>query len=249
MTASHVIIGASRGIGLALTEALLARTPHQPVVAAARGVDSAGLMALAERYGDRLQRVAVDVTAPDSVAALAATLSDLPPIGTLIYAAGLLHHPDHPTLPEKKLEDLDWAAMSEVFAVNTLGPAMVLKHCLPLMDREGRAVLAVISARVGSIGDNQLGGWYSYRASKAALNQIMRTAAIEARRRHPNLILTALHPGTTDTALSAPFQKRVPEGKLFSPAFSAERLLAVMDGLTEEDSGGFRAWDGVGIQW
>ena len=249
MTVSHVVIGASRGIGLALTEALLTKQPHDRVIAAARSADSPGLKALSAQHGERLQCLAVDVTEPASVAKLAEGLRDQPPIGTVIYSAGLLHHPDHPGLPEKKLEDLDWAAMQQVFVVNTLGPALALKHIMPLMDRQARSVFAVISARVGSIGDNQLGGWYSYRASKAAVNQLLRTAAIEAKRRHPHVIVTALHPGTTDTDLSAPFQKNVPAGKLFTPAFVAERLLAVIDDLTAEDSGGFKAWDGQEVPW
>jgi NAD(P)-dependent dehydrogenase (short-subunit alcohol dehydrogenase family) len=109
--------------------------------------------------------------------------------------------------------------------------------------------MAVVSARVGSIADNRLGGWYAYRASKAALNQIMRTATIEARRRFKGCILTCVHPGTTDTALSKPFQANVPEGKLFSPTFVAERFMAIFNDLEVDDSGAFLAWDGQTIPW
>jgi NAD(P)-dependent dehydrogenase (short-subunit alcohol dehydrogenase family) len=139
--------------------------------------------------------------------------------------------------------------LSGCFAVNALGPALVMRHLLPLMRREGKAVLAVMSARVGSIGDNRLGGWYAYRASKAALNQFMKTASIEAARRYRNVIVLALHPGTTDTGLSAPFQANVPEGKLFSSAFVAERLLEVIEQTGPDDSGSFRAWDDSEIPW
>jgi len=151
--------------------------------------------------------------------------------------------------PEKRLADLDPAALAQAFAVNAIGPALVLKHFAPQLPREGKAVLAVLTARVGSISDNRSGGWYGYRAAKAAANQLVRTAAIEIGARRPNAICVALHPGTVDTALSAPFQRNVPEGKLFTPDFAAERLLAVIDGLTTADSGGFFAWDGEAIPY
>jgi NAD(P)-dependent dehydrogenase (short-subunit alcohol dehydrogenase family) len=122
-----------------------------------------------------------------------------------------------------------------------------MKHFAPLMPRDRRAVFAALSARVGSIGDNRLGGWHSYRASKAALNMLLRNLAVELGRSHPQAVVAGLHPGTVDTGLSKPFQKAVAEGKLLTPAFSAERLLAVLDGLTPADSGGVFAWDGARI--
>jgi NAD(P)-dependent dehydrogenase (short-subunit alcohol dehydrogenase family) len=115
------------------------------------------------------------------------------------------------------------------------------------MLREQRAVFAALSARVGSISDNRLGGWHSYRASKAALNMLLRNLAVELGRSHPQAVVAGLHPGTVDTGLSRPFQKGVADGKLFAPAYSAERLLAVLDGLTPADSGGVFAWDGARI--
>ena len=122
--------------------------------------------------------------------------------------------------------------MNDVLAINTVGPAIVAKHFLPRMRRKGKSVFAVLSARVGSIGDNRLGGWTSYRASKAALNMVIRTLAIEHARRFPESILAALHPGTVDTPLSEPFQRNVPEGKLFSSDLAAQQLLQVIDGLS-----------------
>ena len=139
------------------------------------------------------------------------------------------------------------AAMAAVFAVNTLGPALVAKHFLPLMPRKGRSVFAALSARVGSIGDNRLGGWYSYRASKAALNQILRTLAVEAARTHPELIVAGLHPGTVRTALSQPFRPEPGTPGLFSPEESAAHLVRVLDGLHPRDSGQVFAWDGQPI--
>jgi NAD(P)-dependent dehydrogenase (short-subunit alcohol dehydrogenase family) len=125
----------------------------------------------------------------------------------------------------------------------------MLRHFHPLMARDGKAVFAAISARVGSIADNRIGGWYAYRASKAALNQLLRTASIEFARRHKNAIVVALHPGTTDTGLSRPFQANVPEEQLFSVDKTVGHMLSVIDGLSTDDSGGFFAWDGQPIEW
>ena len=133
------------------------------------------------------------------------------------------------------------------YRINTVGPALVAKHFLPLLPRDRRAVFAALSARVGSISDNRLGGWHSYRASKAGLNMILRNLAVELARSHPQAVVAGLHPGTVATDLSAPFQKGVRPEKLFTPAYSAERLLAVLDGLTPADSGGVFAWDGARI--
>lgn len=244
---SNVLIqGASRGIGLGLVKALVQDEAGFHIIATCREPEHAeSLNALA---CDRLSVRPLDVTVPDRIAALA---SDLKQQGTrlslVINAAGVLHGEGFG--PEKKLEDLDAAALEQVFAVNTFGPALLLKALRPLMARDGKAVFAAISARVGSIGDNRLGGWYAYRASKAALNQIIRTAGIEFGRRNKNAIVAALHPGTTDTGLSAPFQANVAEEKLFSVDRTCGYLLDVIDGLSTEDSGGFFAWDGQRIEW
>ncbi len=151
--------------------------------------------------------------------------------------------------PEKRIADLDAASVLRAFTVNALGPALVIKHFLPTMDRHARTIIANISARVGSITDNRLGGWYAYRASKAAQNMLTRTVAIELARRNTNALCVGLHPGTVETALSEPFRKRVPRERLFTPARAAQQLLAVLEGLGPEDSGGFFAWDGQPIPW
>jgi NAD(P)-dependent dehydrogenase (short-subunit alcohol dehydrogenase family) len=245
-----LVQGASRGIGLALVEALL-NSPHfDTVIACCRHPQAAdGLRGLVEQSPGRLQLMALDVTDPASVQSLAMALKERQLAPSLVVnVAGLLHDGDQ-LQPEKRLEDIKLASLERVFAVNAFGPALVMKHLLPLMAREGKAVMAFLSARVGSIGDNRLGGWYAYRSSKAAMNQFMKTASVEAQRRFRNVILTALHPGTTDTDLSAPFQANVPAGKLFTPAFVAERLLQVIDELAPADSGSFRAWDGQPIEW
>ncbi len=137
--------------------------------------------------------------------------------------------------------------MIRAFEINTIGPALIAKHVLPWLPRDRRAVFAALSARVGSIGDNRLGGWYSYRASKAALNQIIRTLSIELAAKHPLAICVGLHPGTVDTALSKPFQTGVPESKLTGPAIAAAHLLYVISRLTPQDSGKVFDWRGEAV--
>jgi NAD(P)-dependent dehydrogenase (short-subunit alcohol dehydrogenase family) len=148
--------------------------------------------------------------------------------------------------PEKTLKAVSAEGLARQFAVNAIGPALVIKHALPLMPRDRVARLAVLSARVGSIGDNALGGWYGYRAAKAALNQLVHTAAIEASRSHPQSVLVALHPGTVETAL-APAQRA--GHPTVSPAEAAGNVLAVLDGLGPADSGGFFDWQGKVVPW
>lgn len=187
----------------------------------------------------------IDLTCEASIAAAAARVGASGPIDRIIVAAGLLH--DAHVRPEKSLRDVTADGLARYFAVNSIGPALIAKHFIPLLPRDRPAVFAALSARVGSIADNRLGGWHGYRASKAALNMLVKTLAIELGRTHPQSLCVALHPGTVDTALSRPFQRRVPADKLFAPALAAERLLAVVDGLTPVDSGGCFAWDGVRI--
>ena len=245
-----VVQGSSRGIGLALVARLLEEPGLGRVMACARAPDSSeGLIQLLDRHEERLILQPLDVTDPLSIeaAADAAVYRGLRP-HLVINVAGILHE-GTALGPEKRLEDIDLAALERVFAVNVLGPAVFMRHFLPRMATDGKAVFAALSARVGSIGDNRLGGWYAYRASKSALNQTLKTASIEARRRFKNIIVAALHPGTTDTSLSAPFQANVDPEKLFAPEFVAERLLRVLGQLQPEDSGGFFAWDGQSIPW
>ncbi|MGL4542907.1 MAG: SDR family NAD(P)-dependent oxidoreductase, partial [Polymorphobacter sp.] len=173
-------------------------------------------------------------------AALAAITA---PLDLVIVATGVLH--DATRGPERSLGALDAGWLAHSFAVNASGPALVAQALLPRLRRDRKTAFAALSARVGSIADNRLGGWYSYRASKAALNQLVRTAALEHARRHPLGLCVTLHPGTVDTRLSKPFQRGVPE--LFTAATSARHLLGVLDRLTPADSGGLFAWDGAAI--
>jgi NAD(P)-dependent dehydrogenase (short-subunit alcohol dehydrogenase family) len=163
----------------------------------------------------------------------------------VIDATGFLH--DERQEPEKSWRQLDATNLARAFALNAIGPALIMKHVLPRLPRSRKAVFATLSARVGSIEDNRLGGWYSYRASKAALNQLVRTAAVELTRRSPDALCTALHPGTVATALSAPFATTGLE--VHSPDVAARHLLAVIDQLTADANGGFFDWRGQPVPW
>ena len=178
--------------------------------------------------------------------AAAKAKSSIPALHMVILASGILHD-GHDLWPEKTWQAISGPTMERVFRLNAIGPALVAKHFLPLLTADQKSVFAALSARVGSIQDNQLGGWYSYRASKAALNMLIKTLSIELKRRNPSALCVGLHPGTVDTALSEPFQRSVPEGNLFSASQSARLLLTVLDRLRETYSGGCFAWDGSPI--
>jgi NAD(P)-dependent dehydrogenase (short-subunit alcohol dehydrogenase family) len=181
---------------------------------------------------------AFDLTDEASIAAAALAIG---PVDLIIIATGILH--DGKLLPEKSFRTQTQDAYARAFALNATGPALIGKHFLPLLPKDRRGVFAALSARVSSVSDNRLGGWHAYRASKAALNMILRNFALELARTHPQAIVAGLHPGTVDTPLSEPFQRNVAEGKLFTPDYSAECMLNVIDGLTPEDSGNLFAWD------
>ena len=246
--ANVLICGASRGIGLALCAALLARDDVAQVWAVAREAStSTGLAKLAEQYGQRLKRVNCDARNEQALEALVSeTLEGCEHLHLVISALGILHQDG--AKPEKGLAQLTLASMQASFATNTFAPILLLKHLLPLL-RKQPATFAALSARVGSIGDNRLGGWYSYRASKAALNQLLHTASIELKRLNQASTVLAIHPGTTDTELSQPFQANVPEGQLFEPAFTAERIIEVVGAHGPADSGTFWDWDDKPIVW
>jgi NAD(P)-dependent dehydrogenase (short-subunit alcohol dehydrogenase family) len=227
--ARALVIGGSGGIGAALVRGLTAR-----------GVTVTALSRNAPNPDQR-----IDITHEAGVEAAAARLREEAPFATIAVATGLLH--DAGASPERALRDLQREKLERSFLVNAIGPALVAKHFAPLLPTEDRGVFAALSARVGSISDNRIGGWYGYRASKAALNMLVRTAAIEIARKRPQAIVVTLHPGTVDTALSAPFQRGVPAGKLFTPDQSAGYLLDVIDRLEPGDSGKCFAWDGKEI--
>lgn len=219
-----VVIGASGGIGAAFAALLDA----DPAVSRVTGLSRAN---------------GFDLTDPASIAAAATALPAPPDL--VIVATGLLHADG--IAPERELRALSAAAFARAFAVNATGPALVAQAFLPLLPKGRKTVFAALSARVGSIGDNRLGGWHAYRASKAALNQILRTVAIEQARKNPGSIVIGLHPGTVDTGLSQPFQRGV--RTLFTPAESAVHLLSVIDGATPAQTGMLFDWQGAAIPW
>ena len=218
-----VIIGARGGIGAALADALDAGDQYDRVI--------------------RLHRTsapAIDILDEASIAAAATNLADTAP-QLVIVATGLLHTATKG--PEKSLRELDPEWMMQNYRINAVGPALVAKHFLPIMAKQGPICFAALSARVGSISDNRLGGWHSYRASKSALNMFIRNIAIEWQRKNAQSVVVALHPGTVETQLSAPF-KGNPAHERFAPARAAADMLGVLSGLNPEQSGQIFAYDG-----
>ncbi|WP_417742313.1 SDR family NAD(P)-dependent oxidoreductase [Salipiger sp.] len=216
-----LVIGTSGGIGSALCAAL-----------SEDGAEVTGLSRSAD---------GIDFADPASVSARLQALSG--PFRTIVVASGMLA--PEGARPEKSLAEIDAGRMAEVMATNAIGPAQVLRHVPRLLPREGRSVVGVLTARVGSIGDNRLGGWYSYRASKAAANQIVHTAAIEIARTHPGAIVVALHPGTVATEFTSAY----PAHRKVAPAEAARNLLGVLDGLAPEQTGQFFDWAGAPVPW
>jgi NAD(P)-dependent dehydrogenase (short-subunit alcohol dehydrogenase family) len=231
------VIGASGGIGRALTTGLAGSDSVARIIATSRSG------AVPEGAKVEPQRLDLEDEATIARAAEAASAGGRS-LDLVIVASGILYAGDG-LRPEKTWRALERATLERVHRINTVGPALVAKHFLPLLARDGKSVFAALSARVGSISDNRLGGWHAYRASKAALNMLLRNFAIELARRNPRAICVGLHPGTVDTRLSAPFQANVPDDRLFTPAFAAARLLQVIDRLGAGDSGGVFAWDGA----
>jgi NAD(P)-dependent dehydrogenase (short-subunit alcohol dehydrogenase family) len=238
-----LVAGASGGIGAAVVEALLGETGISAVYAASRSEEPpAGLAGRARLHWQHC----------DNSRAAIKNLVDRATRGNrsltrVVVCNGMLH--SDRCMPEKALGQIDPECLQEVFAANAVVPMLWLQGVARALSRRQRCVIAVLSARVGSITDNRLGGWYSYRSSKAALNMLLKSAAIELARRAPQSKLVAFHPGTTDTALSKPFHSSVPEGKLFSPDFVAARLLGIMREVRPDGELAYLDWDGKSIDW
>ncbi|MEP3224524.1 MAG: SDR family NAD(P)-dependent oxidoreductase [Parasphingorhabdus sp.] len=227
-----VVFGANGGIGKAMADMLEQEDEFDDIVRFSRTADSP---------------VPVDLGSEDSIVAAAKWIKDQRKSPNLIFiATGLLHKDDQS--PEKSMRDLDAQWMQENYQINAIGPALIAKHFLPLMPKDNIIKFAALSARVGSVSDNRLGGWYGYRAAKAALNMIIRNLSIEWHRKNKRAIIVGLHPGTVDTDLSKPFQANVPPGKLFDSERAALQLLDVLDGLKPADNGKIFAWDGEEIK-
>jgi NAD(P)-dependent dehydrogenase (short-subunit alcohol dehydrogenase family) len=245
-----LVTGASRGIGLEFVRQLLAAPNVVRVFAACRRPALAtDLTAVASRE-PRLRIVALDATDEAQIEAAARQVAvETDRLHLVVNAAGVLHDAAAGMAPEKRLADVRPDTLAESFAVNAFGPLLVAKHFERLLAHRERAVFASISARVGSIGDNRLGGWYAYRGAKAAQNMFTKTLSVEWARTRRNVICVALHPGTTDTDLSRPFQANVPPEKLFAVERTVRQLLGVIDGLGSGDTGRFLSWDGREIPW
>lgn len=245
----NLVIGANRGIGLALARALAADSASQRVIATHRpGRRSRDLEQLSTQHEDKVDTFPLDVTDSAGLERFGEYVSAIDGgFDLAVCAAGILHEGE--LQPEKSLEQCRPDHLLSLFRVNSIGPLMVARALLPGIARARSFTFAALSAMVGSIGDNRRGGWYGYRASKAALNQFIRTLANECRLRLPNAAIVAMHPGTTDTELSQPFQRNIDPKKLYSPAQTASRILDVLSAVDRGKSGQFINWDGREIPW
>lgn len=242
-----LVVGASRGIGLATVRALLAEGTWQ-VAAACRNPETAHDLRAVLDHPHALGCVALDVCDEAALAGLPDTLAGWGSTWSLIInCAGVLHGPD--LQPEKALRQLTLSQLQQQFSVNAFGPILLARAVEALIPRQEPSWFVSLSARVGSIEDNHLGGWYSYRAAKSAQNQLLRTLSIEWRRSRPQACVLAFHPGTVDTDLSRPFQRPAPGKVLFTPDQVATYLLTQVLARTASDTGSFVAWDGQRIPW
>lgn len=231
------VIGSSGTIGSAFVRKLSELYPEAQISGFSRNKPSSAI-ANAKFYE-------IDYANEESIANSAEIAAENAPLDLVIVATGILHN--EAFMPEKSMKELSIAKFQEIILANTIFPALVAKHFLPKLAKDRRAVFAALSARVGSISDNQLGGWYSYRASKAALNMIIKNLSIEMKMRYKQGIIVGLHPGTVDSRFSKPFQANVPAGKLFTADYAVAKMLEVINTLTPENSGKCYAWDGEEI--
>lgn len=222
------VMGSSAGIGKAFVDVLSKQYPHATLYPFSRTGE-----------------YRIDYANEDSIAQAANVASSSGPLDLVVVTNGMLHNQE--IMPEKSIKEISREKFHQLFEVNTISPALIAKHFLPLLNSDNTSIFAALSARVGSISDNVLGGWYAYRCSKAALNMIIKNAAIEIGRRNKKAIIVGLHPGTVDTNLSRPFHKNIPMKQLFTPQESATKLLEVLASLTPDQSGKCFAWDGEEI--
>tara|TARA_B000000609_G_scaffold156097_1_gene148101 strand:- start:88 stop:810 length:723 start_codon:yes stop_codon:yes gene_type:complete len=239
MKKTVAIIGSSGAIGNAVAEILLDDDGVEAIYRFSRN-DS-------NENSDRVKNLFLDIEDEESIKDCIKNLSKDIKFDLVFVATGILHN-DNDIFPEKSIRDISQSKLEKVLLVNTIGPALVGKYLIPYLRKDSKSIFAFLSARVGSISDNKLGGWYSYRASKTALNQIIKNFSIEVRRSNPNAIFIGLQPGTVKSFLSKPFEKNVRPENLFTPEYSATKMLEVIDNLSLEDTGKVYAWDGEEIQ-
>ena len=242
-----LVVGASRGIGLGFVRHLLADDRIIRVYATYRSPETAEEL-LSLKTLPHLVCLPMDATQEAAIAQQATHIqAECNQLDLVINCVGTLH--SDTVQPEKSLRQIDAVQLLQYFQVNSIPTALLAKHLQPLLKKSPQSVFTTISAKIGSIEDNRLGGWYGYRASKAALNMFLKTIAIEFSRKNPHTIVVALHPGTTDTRLSQPFQRNVPPAKLFSVDRTVHQLLTIIDGLTQANTGSFFSWDGSLLPW
>lgn len=238
MTLKNIaILGGSGAIGQAFTGLLSYKYPDAFISSFSRGHE--------EVQKGNVAYYPIDWHNESELKDAADKASAASPLDLVIVTNGILC--DGEIIPEKSLRDLSAEKFQRLFEVNTILPAMIAKYFVPKLNKDARSIFAALSARVGSISDNRIGGWYAYRASKAALNMILKNIAIETGRKNEHAIIIGLHPGTVDSNLSKPFQSNVPNGKLFTPEYSAQKLFEVLEQRTPQDSGKCFAWDGQEI--
>ena len=232
-----VIIGATGGIGAAFVDELSTHENVKNIFVLSRKKP--------QNLPTQIKWLPIDIVDEASIRNAVENMGTMK-LDIVINATGILSVGEKS--PERSLRDINFNNFEKVFAVNTHAPAMLMKNFLPMLNKERKSVFVNLSARVGSITDNQLGGWYAYRASKAALNMLIKTASIEIARTNKNAIVMGLHPGTVDTNLSKPFKANVPEGKLFTPEFSISSMLKVINNIQINDTGLCLDWQGEVIQ-
>ena len=239
------IFGASGAIGSAFVNQLANKKNNTKIFAFSRSIKQFGFENVASHP--------FDITDEQSIETAISIATNEDPLDIVLITSGLLHqNPSEKKEslgPEKALSDLSSEKFQQLFEINSIGPALIAKHVLPKMRKEKPSIFAALSARVSSISDNHLGGWYAYRSSKAALNMIIKTASIEMKRRNEKAILVGLHPGTVDSELSKPFQRNTPKEKLFTPDHSVSKMLQLLEKLNPDDTGKLFAWDGQEIQF
>ena len=246
-TEQTLIIGANSDIGKAIA-AQIQTSENTDLILISRGLTSSNLVS-SETIKAKVTTITVANYQPESIEKAIEQLAqhNYAPITRVFVCNGILH--SQSIKPEKRLEDFDAQAFIDVITSNSLTPMLWIQKLTPLLTGKSPCKFVLFSARVGSISDNRLGGWYSYRASKAALNMMVKTAAIELARRAKNIKLIAFHPGTTDTALSKPFQKNVPVNKLFTAEFVAKQLLAIVEEAPLDQTASYLDWQGDTINW
>tara|TARA_B100001063_G_C16707452_1_gene526061 strand:+ start:574 stop:1296 length:723 start_codon:yes stop_codon:yes gene_type:complete len=239
MKKTVAIIGSSGAIGNAVSDNLINDESIGIIYKFSRSISV--------KENKRVKNIFLDIEDEESIKS---SLNHVPPdtkFDLVFVATGILHN-DKEIFPEKSIKDIDINKLKKVILVNTIGPTLIGKYFIPYLRKDEKSIFAFLSARVGSISENKLGGWYSYRASKTALNQIIKNFSIEIKRSNKNAVFVGLQPGTVKSFLSKPFERNVKEDNLFTPEYSAEKLLQVINDLSPDDSGKFFAWNGEEIQ-